>query len=573
MVYDGMVTRAMTYELSHELENGRVMKIYQPNETEILILMRHERNNKQLLLSSHPQYARVHITKDKRENPAEPPVFCMILRKHLTGSFLTKIKQLENERIIHFHFRTKNEIGDTSNKILIAEIMGKHSNLILIDEETQTILDSIKHISHSQNRHRAIVPGAAYTSPPDQNKLNPFTLEKDTFLKKIDFNSGKLEQQIVNNFMGISPLLAKEIVHRAQLGNRESYQKAFFEVIEQIDHHRYEPLIWKEKRESFYILALHSKKEAKQEVFSSISEMLDRFYSGKAERDRVNQRAQDMTRVLLNEQKKNRRKLAVLEKTLKESEKADDYQRKGELLTAHLHLVKPGDEKVEVIDYYDPEQKKIEITLNRQKSPSENAQLFFKKYHKLKNAKVKAKEEIEKTNNEIAYLDGIIDQINHAREQDIEEIREELREQGYLKKKATANKKRKNKPSKPMPESFRSTDGIEILVGKNNKQNEYVTNQLARKNDIWLHTKDIPGSHVVIRSDNPSEQTLYEAAELAAYFSKAGNSSSVPVDYTKIKHVRKPKGAKPGYVIYDHQKTIYVTPDPELIEKLSRNDQ
>lgn len=571
MVFDGMVTRAISYELTNELVDGRVMKIYQPNDTEIFMVIRHERNNKQLLLSAHPQYARIHITEDKRENPTEPPVFCMILRKHLTGSFVKKIEQQENERILHIHFQTRNEIGDISNKILVVEIMGKHSNLILIDDDSKMIIDSIKHISHSQNRHRIIIPGASYTSPPDQGKINPFTMEKDRFMKRLDFNAGKLEQQIVHQFMGVSPLFAKEVTHRAKLGNKESYMHAFLDMMESLQQHKYEPAIWKADKESFYILPLHTKDGTSREDFPSISTMLDRFYSGKAERDRVVQRAQDLSRVLLNEQKKNHRKLAILEKTLKESDKADDYQRKGELLTAHLHLVKTGDEKVDVVDYYDPEQKQIEISLNKQKTPSENAQAFFKKYHKLKKAKIKAQEEINKTIEEIGYLDGIIEQIGHAREQDIEEIREELRDQGYLKKKSTPNKQRKNKPTKPKPQLYVSSDGIDIYVGKNNKQNDYLTNQLARRNDIWLHTKDIPGSHVVIRTDDPTEQTLHEAAQLAAYFSKAGNSSSVPVDYTEVKHVKKPNGAKPGYVIYDNQKTLFVTPDTAVVEKLDAN--
>lgn len=572
MVFDGMVTRAISYELNKELENGRVMKIYQPNHTEILMVVRQERENKQLLLSAHPQYARIHITEDKRENPTEPPVFCMILRKHLAGSFIKKVEQQENERIIHIHFQTRNEIGDISTKILIVEIMGKHSNLILVDEESNMILDSIKHISNSQNRHRIIVPGATYNHPPDQGKLDPFIMDEDRFIKRMDFNAGKLEQQMVHQFMGVSPLFAKEVTNRANLGNKESYQLAFFEMIDQLKQHHYEPTIWKAKKESFYIIPLHTKEGLALEKYPSISKMLDHFYSGKSERDRVVQRAQDLSRVLQNEQKKNHRKLTILENTLEESERADDYQRKGELLTAHMHLVKMGDEKVKVIDYYDPDQKEIEINLDKQKTPSENAQHFFKKYHKLKKAKVKAQEEITKTKEEIAYLDGIIEQIAHAREQDIEEIREELREQGYVKKKSSPNKQRKYKTRKPTPQLYQSSDGTDIYVGKNNKQNDYLTNQLARRNDIWLHTKDIPGSHVVIRTNNPSDQTLYEAAQLAAYFSKAGNSSSVPVDYTEVKHVKKPNGAKPGYVIYDNQKTLFVTPDAKLEEKLSRSN-
>ncbi|MDX8044998.1 NFACT RNA binding domain-containing protein [Gracilibacillus sp. S3-1-1] len=569
MVFDGTVTRAITNELDQELVSGRVLKIYQPTDTELIFTIRQYGRNKQLLISAHPSYARMHITNDTYDNPTEPSMYCMMLRKYLSGSFIESVEQIENERIIHIHFQTKNEIGDKSVKTLVIELMGKHSNIILMDQERQVILDSIKHVSSAQNRHRSILPGSTYIDPPNQGKLNPLTIDGDTFIRKLDFNTGKLDQQIVQQYMGISPVLAKEIVAQAGLGKRDMFKDAFLDIKQKILDHQYEPTIYKGKKESFYVFTLTTQ-DGELTTFESVSEMLDHFYSGKAERDRVKQKAGDLLRFLTNEQKKNKRKIGKLNKTLEDAKHADRYQRDGELLTAHMHLVTKGDKEVEVIDYYDPDQNKRTITLNPNKTPSENAQSLFKKYHKLKTSKQMVEEEKKKTYQEIDYLDQIIEQIDSAREQDIEEIREELQEQGYLKKKQ-AKTKQKKKANKPTPETFFSSDGTEILVGKNNKQNEHLTNKLARKDEIWLHTKDIPGSHVVIRSLEPSEDTLLEAAQLAANFSKSKNSSSVPVDYTLIRHVKKPNGAKPGFVTYDNQKTLFVTPDQAFVARLKEN--
>ncbi|MGN8645055.1 Rqc2 family fibronectin-binding protein [Gracilibacillus sp. HCP3S3_G5_1] len=569
MVFDGIVTRAITHELHDELTSGRVLKIYQPTDTELLFTVRKFGANKQLLISAHPNYARMHLTADTYENPTEPSMFCMMLRKYLNGSFIELVEQVENERIIHIHFQTKNELGDKSIKTLIVELMGKHSNIILVDQERQVILESIKHVSSAQNRHRSILPGSSYVKPPNQGKLNPLTIDAETFIRKLDFNAGKLDQQIVNTFMGVSSVLAKEITSQVGLGKVDAYKEIFFNIQQQIIERQFQAILFKEKKESFYVLPL-STKDGDKQYFDTVSGMLDTFYSGKAERDRVKQKAGDLLRFLTNEQKKNKRKLGKLNKTLEEAKNADRYQRDGELLTAHMHLVKKGDKEVEVIDYYDSDQKKRKIALNENKTPSENAQALFKKYHKLKTSKQMVEEEKKKTYQEIDYLDQIIEQIDSAREQDIEEIREELQEQGYLKKKQ-AKTKQKKKVSKPVPETFYASDGTEILVGKNNKQNEYLTNRLARKNEIWLHTKDIPGSHVVIRSTDPSEDTLLEAAQLAANFSKSKHSSSVPVDYTLIRHVKKPNGAKPGFVTYENQKTLFVTPDKTFFKKLKKN--
>ncbi|MFD1018114.1 Rqc2 family fibronectin-binding protein [Thalassobacillus hwangdonensis] len=566
MAFDGIVTRAISNELSNQIVSGRIMKIYQPTDTELIFTIRSNRKNHSLLFSAHPNYARFHLTEDNYENPKEPPMLCMLLRKHLVGGFIEDIEQVSMERIVKFHVRTRNELGDESKKTLIIEVMGKHSNILLADGEKGHILDSIKHLPPSQNRHRTVMPGQPYVLPPDQGKWNPLELEPESFVRKLDFNAGKMDKQILDTLMGCSPMITKEIAAKAYLGNQEAYFKAFEWLRESLEHHKYEPAIYHGNKDAFYVLPLTTMDHEK-ETFTTVSEMLDSYYSGKAERDRVKQMAGDLYRFLKNERDKNKRKIKKHEQTLKKAEKADVYQKAGELLTAHLHLVKKGDESVNVIDYYDPEQSEMTIELNPNKTPSENAQAYFQTYHKMKKSKQVVQEEIKKAETEIHYFDQLIQQVESAREMDIEEIREELREEGYLKKKVQ-NRKKKSKSSVPQPEIYESSDGTTIYVGRNNKQNEHLTNRMAAKNDIWLHTKDIPGSHVVIKSSDPSEDTLFEAAQLAANFSKSSKSSSVPVDYTMIKHVKKPSGAKPGYVIYDHQQTLFVTPDPAFIKKL-----
>lgn len=566
MPFDGIVTRAVTNELQEKLLPGKITKIYQPTNYDLLLTIRSKGENHSLLLSVHPSYARFHLTEQSYQNPAEPPMFCMVLRKHLQGAILEHIEQKDMERIVTFTMKTRNEIGDISDKLLIFELMGKHSNIILVDREKEQIVDSIKHISYAQNRHRAILPGQPYISPPSQNKLHPLHIDEEQFIRRLDFNRGKLHLQIVEQVMGFSPFLAKEIVERAKLGSPDIYGEKFAEIQQQIARNEYVPAIYQNGKEDFHVIPL-TFITGNIKTFTCVNEMLDTFYANKADRDYIRQQAKDLYRFIANERKKNEKKLIKHQQTLKKAEDAEHYQKLGELLTAHLHLVSPGDKQVKVIDYYDPEQKEVTIELDPQKSPSENAQQFFKSYQKLKNSKRIVKQEIEKTEKELLYFDQLLQQIDAADLDDLEEIREELQEEGYLKKRQR-DKKGKKKTALPKPETYKSSDGTIILVGKNNKQNEYLTMKLARRDEIWLHTKDIPGSHVIIRSTEPSEKTLLEAAQLAAYFSKAKQSSSVPVDYTRVRHVKKPKGAKPGFVIYDQQKTVFVTPSKELADSL-----
>ncbi|CAI8793591.1 MULTISPECIES: Rqc2 family fibronectin-binding protein [Bacillus] len=567
MAFDGLFTRAITHEIANSLQTGRISKIYQPSKYEVLLHIRANGKNQKLLISAHPTYARMHLTNQSYDSPALPPMFCMLLRKHLEGGFIEKIEQIDLERIIQITVRSRNEIGDESLKTLVIEIMGRHSNIILVDAKTNIILDSLKHVSLAVNRHRTVYAGAEYIAPPAQHKINPLQIEtQDEFIRPLDFLAGNMDKQLVGAFMGISPLFAKEVVKKAVMVNEHALSEAFFTLQKPMQAHQYEPtMITANGKEFFYLFPLtHLKGDNK--TFLSVSELLDRFFFGKAERDRVKQQAHDLERFMHNEKAKNEKKLIKLQKTLQDAGKANKYQLFGELLTANMYALKKGDKEIEVVNYYDENGGTVKITLDPLKTPSENAQRYFQKYQKAKNSVAIVKEQIEKTNEEILYFDSLLQQMEAASSKDIEEIREELAEEGYMRNRKSKNTKKKT--SKPILDKYISTDGTEILVGKNNKQNDYLTTKFARRDEIWLHTKDIPGSHVVIRSLEPTEETLLEAAKLAAYYSKAKDSSSVPVDFTKIRHVKKPSGAKLGFVTYDNQQTLYVTPDADTVMKL-----
>ncbi|MGE1099936.1 Rqc2 family fibronectin-binding protein [Peribacillus simplex] len=567
MSFDGLFTKAMTEEIASLLKGGRINKVHQPYKNEVILVVRAGGKNHKLLLSAHPSYSRVQMTEESYENPKEAPMFCMLLRKHLEGYTIENIYQYELDRMIIFEVKGRNELGDVSQKQLIIEIMGRHSNIVLVDKERNMILDSIKHVSHAVNSYRAILPGQEYLAPPAQEKKNPFEATEDDIRKNIDFNAGKLDRQLVAHFSGVSPLVAKEAVYRAGLANRTTLPSAFLKIIQEISEQNYTAMIKQDgNKEVFYMLSLEHL-TGNQRTFPSLSEMLDRYYFGKAERDRVKQKSQDVERFITNEIEKNSKKIGKLERTLKDTERGEQYQLFGELLTANLYQMKKGMKEIEVVNYYDEEQSMVTIPLDPLKNPSDNAQKYFSRYQKSKNAVGVVQEQIEKTKLELAYFEALHQQLQSASPRDIEEIREELQEEGYIRQK---KKKGMKKPAnaKPQLETYYATDGDLIFVGKNNKQNDYLTNKFARRDEIWLHTKDIPGSHVVIRNESPSEKTIKEAAVLAAFFSKAQQSSSVPVDFTQVRHVKKPNGSKPGFVIYDQQQTVYITPDADTVIRL-----
>lgn len=574
MALDGLFIHALIHELQ-ACVGGRINKIYQPSEHDLLLHIRAKGQNIKLILSANPTYPRMHVTDEQFLNPTEAPMFCMLMRKHCENGIIQSIEQIDAERMVHIHIRQRDELGDTQLRTIIVELMGRHSNIILIDSATGTILDGIHHVTPAISSYRIVMPGTAYTAPPEQNKANPFTITRQPFVELLE-GVDRFDQALVERFSGISPLAAKEIAYRAELSGTESATPdigrlwaAFHELIHNLHTGSFHPNM-KEAETGKLYFAVYELTHVKgiSQPFPTISQCLEHFYSDKAERDLVKQRTSDLAKLLQNEVSKNRKKLVKLHETVEEAKDADQYRVMGELLMASLHAIQKGDTQAEVINYYDEDQKTMVIPLDPQLSPSENAQRYFKRYTKSKNSKIVVEEQITETNAEIEYLVNLLHQLQSAGVRDIEEIREELGEGGYIRQRGTARTRRQKKNDKPSLACYVSSEGISIYVGKNNKQNDYLTCRLAGSMDTWLHTKDIPGSHVVIRGTDYGEETLNEAAMLAAYFSQAKSSSNVPVDYTLIRHVHKPNGAKPGYVIYTHQKTRYVTPDENRVKSM-----
>lgn len=576
MALDGIVTRAIVHELQ-SCRGARINKIYQPNDRDIVFHIRTQQGNAKLLLSANPTYPRVHLTQETFLNPAEAPMFCMILRKHCESGIIEDIQQVGMERIIHITIRQRDELGDISSKKIIVELMGRHSNIILLDPASGTILDGINHVTPAISSYRVVMPGFSYTNPPEQHKLNPLETLQEAFRESCLLNEEQAVPWLVGAFSGLSPLAAQEIANRAGEGSPGELEgekdcgslwSAFDEVMEQVRNHQYTPVTGvNAKGKSVFSVIPLTLLVDETTTYESVSRCMEDYYGDKAQRDTVKQKVSDLLRFLQNERTKNIKKLDNLKMDLKEAGDADRYRIFGELLFASLHQIQKGDREVLLVNFYDEEQATVTIPLDPLLTPSDNAQRYFKKYNKYKNSLAVIDEQLIKTREEINYIENLLQQLSHASLNDIDEIRDELIQQGYLRdRNRKAKKKKKN--DKPTLHVYTSSEGIELYVGKNNLQNEYVTNRLASSNDTWLHTKDIPGSHVVIRSSDYGDATLQEAAQLAAYYSQAKESSSVPVDYTLIRHVRKPNGAKPGFVIYDNQKTLFVTPDEQRIKAM-----
>ena len=570
MSFDGIVMRAVVAELQ-KLVGSRISKIHQPHATDIILHIRAQGENGKLLISANPTYPRLHLTTEELVNPLEAPMFCMLLRKHCEGALIESIAQVAMERIVHIDVRSRDELGDYTRRRIIVEIMGKHSNIILVDPESGMILDSIQHVSAAVSQYRQVLPGRSYVHPPAQNKQSPLTVTEEQFIHAIDWNSGKWDKQIVDAFSGVSPLVAKEIVHRAGLSTRDRLWSSFSGMMGEIRQHRYLPNIVEGKEKTaFSVVELTQFADAKKTQYPTVSDCLQAFYAFKSMRDVVKQKVHDLIRVVTTERNKNVKKIEKLCQTLADAREAERFRLYGELITANMHQIKRGDKELVTVNWYDESGATIAIPLDPLKSPSENLQAYYKRYNKAKSSVQIVTEQIAHAEAEISYLDGLLVQLDHATLQEAEEIREELVEQGYVRNRSKRTGKKK-KEQRIELDQYYSTEGILLLVGKNNKQNDYLTNKLALAHETWLHTKDIPGSHVVIRSREYGEETLLQAATLAAFFSKAKNGSQVPVDYTLVKHVKKPSGAKPGFCIYEQQRTLYVTPDQQVVESLKRN--
>lgn len=534
MSFDGIFLHHMTAELQ-PLVGGRIQKINQPFDQELVLTVRSAGKSHKLLLSAHPVFGRVQLTKTDFQNPQNPNNFVMILRKYLAGAFIEQIEQVGNDRQIIFHISTKDEIGDRLKIALITEIMGKHSNIILLEKTSQKIIESIKHIGFSQNQYRTILPGSTYIAPPLNTAIDPFKATDEEIFEALQ--TEQLQQKLQgigrDSKNALTGLSVKEFNEKLLTVTPSIYPNDTFSSIKLADE---------------FV------------SFDSLSEMLDTYYADKAERDRVKQVAASVIKKIQNELKKNRDKLKKQERELLATDNAEIFRQKGELLNTFLNQVPNDKSNVTLENYYTNEP--IEIALNPALSPVQNAQRYFHRYQKLKQAVKFLGEQIAKTKETIHYLESVESNLENADVAEIADIREELIQTGYIKQKYR-NKKQKMLP----PEKYQAEDGTIILVGKNNLQNEQVSFKLSRRGDLWFHVKDIPGSHVLITGNtNPSDETITFAGELAAYFSKARYSNLVQVDVLDVKKLHKPTGTAPGFVTYDREKTIRVTPDESVIK-------
>lgn len=554
MSFDGFFTHAIVHELNSTLKTGRVAKVSQPYPAELIITIRAQRHNYALLLSANPTYPRVQITEVPFTNPAVPTNFTMTMRKYLDGAILEGIDQVGNDRIIRLTFNTRDELGDSQRLVLVSEIMARHSNISLVNEKTGKIIDTIKHVGSDQNRVRLLLPGATFVMPPKQDKANPYLpnqLYSDLVRQYPD--PQELAKQLQARYEGLGRDTARDLADR--LIASDHLPTTYQQFIHRFDQP--EPVIIDGRKKSFMAFPPLQSAETDLQHFPTLSALLDNYYQQKAQQDRSKELAGQVIKVIKNELKKDRRKVKKLNQQLEDASKADKYRIRGEILTTYLGKLTPGMESITLPNFYD-DNKPLKISLSPELSPSRNAQKYFTKYDKLKASVAHVNEQLRLANAEIDYFENIQNQIELASPADIQEIRLELQEEGYIKRKHKGKKQRKVRASKP--EQFHTSDGTTVLVGKNNLQNDRLSFKTANKNEIWLHVKDIPGSHVVIRDTNPSDETILEAAQLAAYFSKGRDSDNVPVDYLPVKRLRKPNGAKPGFVTFTGQRTLRVTP-------------
>jgi predicted ribosome quality control (RQC) complex YloA/Tae2 family protein len=580
MAFDGIMLSALKDNLQNKIIGARIEKTYQIEKKILILNLRHNNQNLKLLISTDPEGARMHLSDLDYDYPPHPPDFCMLLRKYLKNSYIKNITQPIFERILTIEIEKKGK-----KFTLIAELMGKYSNVVLVDDN-EIVLDAMKRINEKQNQERQLYPGIVYKAPPGQEKANPLMVnDSDDFFEVIDddFNQAAY-RAVMFNFRGIGPYSAREIVFRADTDYSQNYDElteekkkkiadSFITIFNKIKNQKYTPIIAFENNEVDYISAFPLKHRNPDEVkeFLDIDKMLDFYYSNFLKDKELKKAIRELNKIVNKYINKNEKKQKKLKKQLEESKDADKYKKFGELITSNIYQLDKGDKKAVITDYYSENQKKVKIKLDPSLTPSENAQKYFKKYNKLKKSVKHIKRELAKLRHEEKYLNQVNLNIEQAESlEDIEEIKNELNEEGYIKQQQKSKRNKRSKKSPPR--KFKSSDGYQILVGRNNKQNDKLTKKIANNGDIWLHTKTIAGSHVIIKRDTNKkvpDQTINEAAAIAAYFSKARESKNVPIDYTEVENVNKPKGARPGLVYYENYQTIYIDPDPELIKKLS----
>ena len=586
MPFDGVVTKCVVDELKELLAGGRIEKIFQPEADEIILNIRAKGKNLKLVLSASATYPRIHATTAIKENPENPPMFCMLLRKHLSGGRVLDVLFHGYERIVTLMVESISELGDLSVKKLIIEIMGRHSNIILLNSEDR-IIDSIKHVDSDVSSVREVMPARPYMLPPSQNKTDIEELDMEEFISQAAADSVKdgtsLEKYLLGRIKGFSPLLCREICHRSSIQEGtplSSFSKTMFarlritidELKSRITRSDFRPCLIlqpgrEEKPLDFHCMELTQYADVR--YMQSMSQVLDLYYSAKDNYDRLKQKKSGMVRVINTNLERCSKKIALQPEKLREVSDREKLKLFGELITANIYAIPAGTKSVSLLNYYSENEEYIDIPLDENLLPQENAQKYFRQYSKAKSAHESTTRQLEDSMGELAYLESVMQALEDSSTlQEVEEIRQELVDQGYMSARKKSTRKKQDKPSAPL--HYKSSEGFDILVGRNNVQNDSLTMKTAASGDIWLHTRNIPGSHVIIRKlgREVPDGTLLEAAVLAAHHSKARMSSGVPVDYTIVKNVKKTPGAKPGMVIYENFKTIIVTPDDDTVGRI-----
>ena len=574
MPMDGLMLRFVVRELNEKLEGARVDRVLQPERDEIHLLLRAGGQNRRLLLSASAGTARAHLSERPRTGPQEPPMFCMLLRKHLAGGRLKEIRQIAGDRILSLCFATRNELGDATERTIVAEMMGRHSNIILVDADGR-IVDAARHVSEDLSRVRQIQPGLLYKLPPAQDKLDPDAATEEALRDRLALEHGSLEKAVLHTLSGFSPQAAHEACVR--LGMRPDDDR------DSLDPAALSSALLRYCRGLFSLnppVLILGGDGMPLDVFpfpqrhldglpvrayGSPSEALEAFYDERDRREHMKQRAAGLQRIIRSSLERTEKKIAIQDEALAGAARMEEYRRSGELIQASAHLLQKGASEAFVSDYYEPDCPEVRIPMDASLTPMQNAQRYFKLYRKARGASQLAAEQKEKAERERAVLEQMEDDLRKAAsERDLSELRALLEDAGFARRTAV-KKARKEPPSQPM--LYRSSDGTAVEVGKNAAQNERLTLS-ARGEEYWLHAQRMPGSHVIVHSASPSERTLSEAAQLAAWYSKGNASANVPVDVTQRRYVKKPGGTPPGFVTYTHQRTVYVTPDEALIRTL-----
>lgn len=584
MAFDAGMLRFIVQEMNERLAGGKVDKIYQPGKEEIILVLRAAGGEHRLLLSAGAAGPRMHLTQMKPENPTTPPMFCMMLRKHFVGARLAEVTQLGFERAARLTFDTHDDLGFPTQKHIIAEIMGKFSNIIITSKEDR-IIGVLKSIDFTTSEKRQVLSGMQYELPPGQNKLDPLTVDERTFKHlAAETEPDRLAEKFtMANFSGIAPLVAREIAYRSagkpggtMTECAPTLVENFFAVMEQINTVSGVPTLVRDEHgkpmEYSFLPLTQYATPVTTETYPSYGELVDAYFDERAREERLHKRAGDIFKLLSNAETRITKKIAIQKEELADCEEGETYRLWGDLLTANLYRLKRGMDKVALENYYSEDYATVEIPLDKRLTPSQNAQAYYKKYNKSKAAKIHLTEQLQKAEEELTYIYTVLDALTRAEtEREMMEIRDELYHAGYASKMRNYTEKKNKAPS---IQRYETSEGYTVYCGRNNLANDHLTTHLADRNDWWFHVKNQPGSHVVLcckdGEDEPTETAFTEAAMIAAYNSKAADGVMVPVDYLKVRQVKKPAGAKPGFVVYYTNWTAYVTPDEDKVKAMLR---